>query len=131
MRRFKHKISKQRGTRHVGRGKNKRGRGKGSRMTSKRVFGPNRQHYWKYEPERFNIKGFVPPKSVPADRTINLDDIDRIAGKSGEFDAAAQGYGRVLGGGKLARPITIKAFSFSEGAVKKIEAAGGKAVKLE
>lgn len=37
---------------------------------------------------------------------------------------------KILGEGKLEKALTIKSHHFSEGAIKKIEAAGGKAEKL-
>ncbi|MBI4215052.1 uL15 family ribosomal protein [archaeon] len=126
MRRFKKKISKHRGSRHVGRGKNKRGRGKGSRLTSKRVFSTNRQHYWKYEPERFKVKGFATPRKNKNE--INLTDVQLKAGSAAELDLTSLGYYKVLGGGKLTKPILVKASAFSKSAIKKIEQAGGKVI---
>jgi large subunit ribosomal protein L15 len=41
------------------------------------------------------------------------------------------GYEKVLGEGKLSKPLTIEAKFFSKQAVKKIEGAGGKAVKIK
>jgi large subunit ribosomal protein L15 len=41
------------------------------------------------------------------------------------------GYEKVLGEGKISKPLTIEAKFFSRQALKKIEEAGGKAVKIE
>jgi len=35
---------------------------------------------------------------------------------------------KMLGGGKVSKPLTVKAYSFSKSAVEKIEASGGEAV---
>ncbi|MBI1973508.1 uL15 family ribosomal protein [Candidatus Micrarchaeota archaeon] len=124
MRRFRRKISKHRGSRHVGRGKNKRGRGKGSRMTNKRVFHTNIQHYFRHEPERFHAKGFV--RKTTRGRAINLSGINAMAGN--EIDVTTLGYSKVLSGGKLGRAVNVVARSFSKPAAEKIEQAGGKAI---
>ncbi|MEM0372590.1 MAG: uL15 family ribosomal protein [archaeon] len=127
MRRHKRKITKQRGTRHVGRGKAKRGRGKGSRMGrgSVKRSQRNKMHIYKYEPERLHHKGFF---SIHArQKAINLGDVEKLSDKN-EINVIEHGYGKVLGGGKTTRPLKITAYSFSEKAKQKIQEAGGTAV---
>jgi large subunit ribosomal protein L15 len=62
------------------------------------------------------------------EKSINLRDLLTLAEGKEEINAADFGYGKVLSGGVLQRPVTIKAKKFSERAKEKIEAAGGKAV---
>jgi len=59
--------------------------------------------------------------------SINLDRISRLT-KKGETVLVP---GKVLAKGTLAHAVTISALSFSEGAMKKIAAAGGKAMTIE
>ena len=130
MRRFKKRKKKLRGNRTHGRGTSEHGRGKGSRMgrgsvkTSKKNF----MHTVKYEPWRLpqNIRGFHSPVEQP--RAINLRDVERLAGDSKEVDLSKLGSVKVLGGGRVTKPLTIIAYSFSKGALEKIKAVGGKAV---
>ena len=56
--------------------------------------------------------------------TVNKEILIK-AGKIGEGDAL-----KVLGDGTLSAPLTIEADKFSEGALKKIESAGGKAIVI-
>ena len=46
------------------------------------------------------------------------------------IDVTAIGYNKVLGKGRISKPLTIKSPQFSQSALKKIEEAGGEAVTL-
>ena len=84
-------------------------------------------------------KGFSSRK--PEKTTINLRDIDQkiegfveegLAEKDGDsyvFDVSEAGYDKVLGKGSLNSEIELHADSFSGSAERKIEEAGGEAVK--
>jgi len=84
-------------------------------------------------------KGFTSRK--PEKEKINLRDIDQriesfveegLAEKDGEsyvFDVSEAGYDKVLGKGRLNSEIEVHADSFSSSAERKIEEAGGEAVK--
>jgi large subunit ribosomal protein L15 len=67
---------------------------------------------------------------------LNLNDLDKLAGvdvitpeiliekkliKNPKFGI------KILGGGSISRPVTVEAHAFSESAIEKIKAAGGKA----
>jgi len=125
MKRHKKKRPKLLGKRTHGRGRSKRGRGKGSRMTHKRTFGTNIMHTLKYEPWRLSQKCFVSLKKKM--KAINLKDIEKLAEKD-EVDVTKFGYGKVIGSGTLKKPLKIKARLFSKKALEKIEKAGGEAV---
>jgi large subunit ribosomal protein L18e len=58
---------------------------------------------------------------------VNLSRIARYTRK-GDVVAVP---GKVLGAGRIAHPVTVAAFAFSEKAKKKITAAGGRCVSLE
>lgn len=88
----------------------------------------------KYEPEHFGKKGFKIPSEVAREiKSINLKDLDRIAKEKNleKINVLELGYEKVLGKGKLSKPLTIEAKFFSKQAIKKIEEAGGKAIKHE
>jgi large subunit ribosomal protein L15 len=130
------KIRKCRGHRSYGYGFHKKHRGKGSR--GGRGQAGKHKHKWSYvqsyEPEHFGKYGF---KRTYAEhrrpKSINLEQIDAIAAASGkkEIDLKEMGFDKVLGSGRISKPLVVKAKIFSKNAVKKIEAAGGKVVKPE
>jgi len=142
--RRKRKFRKFRGQRSYGFGSHKKHRGGGSR--GGRGKAGLHKHKWsytvKYEPDHFGKSGFKRPvKSVKEIRAINLRQLDqmaekllkeKIAEKEDEkikIDVSKLGFQKVLGSGKLTKPLIIEANVFSKQAVKKIEESGGKAVK--
>jgi large subunit ribosomal protein L15 len=94
----------------------------------------------RYEPEYFGKKGFVSPKSLRhKEKIINLKKLDQIAeristeekeGKS-FVDLEKLGYTKLLGTGKVTRPLIVKVASSSSSAVEKIKEAGGEILKSE
>jgi len=86
----------------------------------------------KYKPNWFGDKGMKNRKVKEKSRTINVGHLAEYAEKKGlkEVDATSLGYPKILGGGSITRPLTIKASKFTEKAKTKIEAAGGKAVEI-
>jgi len=125
-----------RGQRGAGYGGKKKHRGKGSRggkgwagSTKHR-----RSHVYKYALDHFGYKGFKPPAAVTAEDTVvNLDYVEKIAAKQGkqELDLTAMGYTKLLGRGKLTKPLTIKIATASAGAKAAVESAGGKLILSE
>lgn len=67
---------------------------------------------------------------------INLADLSKFKGETTVSGLVKAGFAtegakiKVLGDGELKQAMTIEAHAFSKSAVKKIEAAGGKAVKI-
>jgi len=128
--RFKKRIRAYRGQR-AGYGAKKKHRGKGSRggkgwagSTKHR-----RSYVYKYATDHFGYKGFRPPAAAARDVIINLNDVEKLAAKLGnDLDLTSMKYTKLLGRGKLSRPVTIKIASASEGAKAAVEAAGGKLV---
>jgi len=139
------KIRKLRGSRTHGYGSHKKHRGGGSRGGRGRA--GMHKHKWtytvKYEPEHFGKKGFVRPrKVVKKPKAINLKELDKLAenllekglaekeGEKIKINVLRLGYEKVLGNGKLTKPLIVEARIFSEKAIKKLEEAGGRAVKV-
>lgn len=129
--RFRKKVRRQRGSHTHGWGAKKKHRGSGSRggAGAGGMFFQKRSYVTTYEPDRFGRKGFV-SKTGANLKAVNLTQIDAFAAKNKlkEVDVAQLGYQKVLGGGQLSAPITVKAKVITESAKAKIEKAGGKAV---
>jgi large subunit ribosomal protein L15 len=138
------KFRKFRGHRTYGRGSHKKARGAGNR--GGRGKAGLHKHKWswtiRYEPDHFGKVGFKRPEEIVEEiKSINLKEIDQMAEKlvkekiaqkeddKIKIDVSKLGFKKVLGSGKITQPIIIEAKYFSKSAIKKIEKAGGKAVK--
>jgi large subunit ribosomal protein L15 len=134
------KINKMRGSRTVGGGCSKKRRGAGHR--GGRGQAGLHKHMWtwtvKYDPKHFGKYGFKRPlKTVFKFKPVNLSYLDEKAnemvanGKANEeegkivIDITKMGYNKVLGSGKITKPLLVKSPMFSENAIRKIEEAGG------
>lgn len=141
--RRRRKVRKLRGSRTMGRGCAKRGRGSGERGGTGLSGG--HKHKWsyflKYMPDHFGKHGFTRPKEVGREiRAINIGELDerieellgsgeaRGEGEKIVVDVSKLGYDKVLGGGKVVHKLEVIAGEFSEGAKRKIEEAGGRAI---
>jgi len=129
------KTRKKRGSRTVGYGRVGQHRKSGSKGGRK---AGRHKHLWsyvvKYEPEYFGKKGFVSPKSLRRkEKIINVRELDKIAEKfstekeKGKFyiDLDALGFTKLLGTGKVEKPLIVKVASCSSSAAEKIKEAGG------
>ncbi|MGC8998085.1 MAG: uL15 family ribosomal protein [Candidatus Bathyarchaeia archaeon] len=129
------KIRKKRGTRTCGYGRVGQHRKSGSKGYRK---AGRHKHGWtyviKYEPDYFGKNGFTSPKSLRREvKVINVGELEEIAEKYGKtedgkilIDLEGLGYTKLLGSGKVTKPIIVKVSSCSKSAVEKIEEAGGK-----
>jgi large subunit ribosomal protein L15 len=88
----------------------------------------------KYEPEYYSKVGFTSPKSLRHEaKTINVGSLNGIganlpAEKQEDktiVDLAALGYTKLLGTGKITKPLVIKVASCSKSAAEKVKNAGG------
>jgi len=122
-------------------GSHKKWRGAGSRGGHGKA--GMHKHKWsytlKYEPEHFGKKGFksLVTKEIKA---INLKDLDqltdkllekKLAEKEGDkikIDLGKIGYDKLLGSGRVTKPLMVEARYFSKQAIKKLEDAGGKGI---
>lgn len=128
----KHRRFRGRRTYH---GSHKKARGGGSRGGRGRA--GLHKHKWsyvvKYEPEYFGKHGFKrPPEVMKKVKAINLNELDKLAKEKnlGSINVLELGYEKVLGRGRLSKPLEVEAKFFSKQAMRKIEESGGKAVKL-
>ena len=143
--RRKKKITKLRGSRTCSGGHVKKRRGAGSRGGRGRAgMMKHKKSLWvKQNPRRAGDSlhkrvgrkfGFKRPYKIIRTQKINsikIRDIDLIANKMGlkEIDLSNFGYQKVLCGGKLTKPISIKAKMFSKRAKEQIEQSGGKIIE--
>jgi len=129
------KCRKNRGSRTCGYGKVGQHRDQGAKPNRK---AGRHKHKWswviRYEPNYFNKRGFTSPKSLRQKaKTINVGELDQIAEKisvekeKAKFfiDLENLGYTKLLGTGKIMKPLTVKIASCSESASKKVKDVGG------
>ena len=104
------------------------------------------KHRWtyiiKYEPDYFEKRGFTSQKALNRKiNVINVGELDELADKLETeekletkekkifLDLDKLGYDKLLGTGKIAKPILVRVATHSEAAAKKIEEAGGQILK--
>jgi large subunit ribosomal protein L15 len=123
------KIRKLRGSRTVGYGRIGQHRDSGSK--GNRKVGRHK-HLWSKivtsEPNYFGKHGFTSPQSKRRkESTINLNNLDQLA-KGSEINLTELGYTKLLGTGKLTKPLSVTVESASKSAKQKVQDAGGKIV---
>jgi large subunit ribosomal protein L15 len=123
------KIRKTRGSRTQGYGRIGQHRDSGSK--GHRKVGRHK-HLWSLvvtsEPNYFGKHGFTSPQSLHTKvNAINLVKLDQLA-KGSEINLTELGYTKLLGTGKITKPLTIQVASFSKSAQEKVTQAGGKIV---
>jgi len=121
------KTRKMRGHTTHGYGSKKKHRGRGSKGGS-HYAGSHKHHYvkiMKFEPEHFGKHGFASLKKKG--KTVNVGELEKLTSES-EIDLAKLGYAKLLGKGRVGKPLTVKVANFSRHAKEKIEKAGGKIV---
>jgi large subunit ribosomal protein L15 len=123
------KIRKTRGSRTQGYGRIGQHRDSGSKGARKVG---RHKHLWSLvvtsEPHYFGKHGFTSPKSLHTkENAINLGKIDELA-QSSEINLSELGYTKLLGSGKISKPITVHVASASKSAVEKVAEAGGKLI---
>ena len=123
------KIRKFRGTRTIGYGRIGQHRDSGSK--GNRKVGRHK-HLWSKvvtsEPDYFGKSGFHSPQAIhKIENTINLQKLDQIA-TTPEINLTKLGYTKLLGTGKITKPLTIQVAEASKTAQQKVMAAGGKII---
>lgn len=139
------KTQKRRGSKTHGRGK-KKGRGAGIRggRGNAGSFGHKFVHYRKKYGERyFGDHGFTRPDAVVTETvTCNVGDLERLIdnledahvsqdGDTTVIDLDAAGIDKLLGGGKVHRPIRVRVAETTDKALAKIQDTGGDIEVLE
>lgn len=129
------KIRKKRGSRTHGYGRVGQHRchgSKGYRKAGRHKGGWS--YVLRYEPDYFGKKGFTSAKSLRQKvNVMNVGKLDEIASKfstekeEGKFfiNLESLGYTKLLGTGKVTKPLIVKVPSCSNSAAEKIKGAGG------
>jgi large subunit ribosomal protein L15 len=129
------KIRKKRGSRTHGYGRVGQHRchgSKGYRKAGRHKAGWS--YVLRYEPDYFGKKGFTSAKSLRQKiNVMNVGKLDEIASKfstekeEGKFfiNLGNLGYTKLLGTGKVTKPLIVKVPSCSNSAAEKIKGAGG------
>lgn len=129
----KKRTRKMRGKKTFGYGSKKKHRGGGSRGGRGMAgsFDHKKLKILKENPNHFGKRGFK-KKNVKKIRVINLKNLEIEAEKLGKkkINLSELGYNKVLGTGKLTKPLEIEAEFFSENAKIKIKEVGGKVIEL-
>jgi len=130
------KTRKRRGSRTQGWGKvgqHRRTGGKGRRKAGRHK--GSWSYVIRYEPDYYGKHGFTSPRSIGQEtRTINVGRLEIIAhtlpvekgDKRDLVDLGRLGYTKLLGAGRVTKPIVVKIPSCSKSAAEKIEKAGGR-----
>jgi large subunit ribosomal protein L15 len=127
------KSRKNRGSRTCGYGRVGQHRDQGSKPERK---AGRHKHKWsyvqRYEPNYFGKKGFTCPKSLHQNiHVVNVGKLEQMAegltAENGKYfiDLETLGYEKLLGTGKVTKPLVIKAILCSKSASQKIKDAGG------
>jgi large subunit ribosomal protein L15 len=121
------KIRKTRGSRTQGYGRIGQHRDSGSK--GNRKVGRHK-HLWSKvvtsEPDYFGNHGFTSPQSLhKKENTINIQKLVEIAENSA-VNLTEMGYTKLLGTGKMTKPLTVTVPTCSKTAEEKIVKAGGK-----
>ena len=128
------KIRKFRGSRTQGYGRIGQHRDSGSK--GHRKVGRHK-HLWSWvvthEPNYFGKSGFTSPKAVHSKvNTINLKKLEELVQVSQQekpqINLTEMGYTKLLGTGKVTKPLKIQVASYSKSAATKIAEAGGEIV---
>jgi large subunit ribosomal protein L15 len=124
------KTRKMRGSRTHGYGRIGQHRDAGSK--GHRKVGRHK-HLWSYvvahEPDYFGKKGFTSRQSLMRkEKTINIAQLSELTAENdtAHIDLTSMGYTKLLGTGKITKPLTITVATCSKTATEKVEKAGGK-----
>lgn len=122
-------------------GAHRKWRGGGSRGGRGEAGG--HKHKWsyivKYDPDHFGKHGFEKPRGKT--KAINLGDLEILVSKldknmveteggKTKINLGKIGYDKLLGSGRITRPLIISVKSFSKMAEEKIKEVGGRIEKL-
>jgi len=129
------KVRKNRGSRTQGWGRVGQHRRTGSK--GRRNAGRHKalwSYVIKYDPDYYSKVGFTSPKSLRREvKIINVGTLNGIADKLSTekqddktvVDLAALGYKKLLGTGRVTKPLVIRVASCSKSAAEKVKNAGG------
>jgi len=118
---MRERTKKYRGLTTHGRGSRKKGRGRGEKGGT--GFGGKKHKHLK---SRCGKHGFTFHGVSHEKKVINIGDLMRFEGK--EIDLKEMGYDKLLGSGKIGKPVKVVVPYATEKAVEKIKAAGGEVI---
>ncbi|MCL1977704.1 MAG: 50S ribosomal protein L15 [Candidatus Bathyarchaeota archaeon] len=126
------KIRKTRGSRTQGYGRIGQHRDAGSK--GNRKVGRHK-HLWSkvvtYEPDYFGNHGFTSPQSLHRkENTLNLQKLTELAEANTTVNLTEMGYTKLLGAGRITKPLTVTVPTCSKSAEEKIAQAGGKVITV-
>lgn len=129
------KCRKNRGSRTCGYGKVGQHRDQGAKPNRK---AGRHKHKWsyviRYEPDYFSKTGFTSPRSLRQQvKTINVGKLEELVEKLPTEDVKGKafinlenlGYNKLLGTGRITKPLAVKVSLSSKSASQKIKDAGG------
>ncbi len=126
------KIRKKRGSRTQGYGRIGQHRDAGSK--GNRKVGRHK-HLWSKivttEPDYFGKSGFTSPQSIhKKENTLNLQELSEMAStrQDKNIDLTTLGFTKLLGTGKISKPLIVTVPACSKVAQEKITEAGGKVI---
>jgi len=118
------KTRKMRAKTTHGYGSKKKHRGKGSKG-GKGYAGSHKHHMTyiaKYEPDHFGKHGFFSRKKK--EKAINVEELEKMGEK--DINLTEMGFGKLIGKGKVTKPVNVTVKKASKQAKEKIEGAKGK-----
>lgn len=130
------KTRKKRGSRTVGWGKVGQHRRRGGKPYRAGRHKALWSYVIKYDPDYYSKTGFTSPKSFRLRHRVNIINVGALDGLAEKFaveqekgkmlvDLENLGYSKLLGSGKITKPLVVRVPSFSESAAEKVKEAGG------
>ncbi len=130
------KTRKKRGSRTVGWGKVGQHRRRGGKPYRTGRHKALWSYVIKYDPDYYSKTGFTSPKSFRLRHRVNIINVGALDGLAEKFaveqekgkmlvDLENLGYSKLLGSGKITKPLVVRVPSFSESAAEKVKEAGG------
>jgi len=137
------KTRKKRGSRTFGYGRV----GQHRKTSSKGMRKPGKhKHGWtyviKYEPDYFGKRGFTSPRSLRRkENVINVGELEELVEKLADagtvnekdgkpfVDLEKLGYTKLLGDGKVTKPLLVKIAVYSKTAAEKLQRVGGQILR--
>ena len=134
------KTRRLRGGRHMGWGQVGQHRASGHKG-GLGVTGMMKHHYsslLKYDPDHYGHNSTRPPRPNTTKRWINIRDLDDLFLKIGKeeggkkiIDLQSAGYEKLLGGGIISHPYSVRVKRFTISSETKLKAIGGEVLSLD
>ncbi|HEC96496.1 MAG TPA: 50S ribosomal protein L15 [Euryarchaeota archaeon] len=126
------RTKKRRGSRTHGHGKDKpRGAGNRGGRGNAGSFNHKFIHFWKYKRDHLGKYGWParPGRLMREIKTINVGELEHLFPDATEINLKELGYDKLLGGGKVSKPLKVIVAAATPLAKKKIEEVGGEVIE--